>query len=336
MKKFFLLFLLLLISPLQVQSYNIVCPSESVEIIEKESVINKLTGLNFASKKIVEIAIQKVLNDEFYKSNINADLDIFNINRLRKGEFKSLSLKTKLLRYRALSMSNFYAQTVCSYNKVVQQNKKVYFPIDLPLKFEGTITNLDIQNVLNSEEFQRELKKINIIQTPKVNIQNGYLNFVVPVKTFFNANPFNIKFKANIEVENKSGEKKSLTFSEIGINADDIIRTGEPFPENVVYGNDIYPIKYGYLISKLFNCIHSSKNGLNFLNSKAESDSTFNPHSSDDFMKSIVSNKNGELYVEASGFWPTVQDVIEFAKKTGGVAILAHPFGYNKKINIHY
>ena len=146
--------------------------------------------------------------------------------------------------------------------------------------------------------------------------------------------PLTLSNILNIEVENKSGEKKSLTFSEIGINADDIIRTGEPFPENVVYGNDIYPIKYGYLISKLFNCIHSSKNGLNFLNSKAESDSTFNPHSSDDFMKSIVSNKNGELYVEASGFWPTVQDVIEFAKKTGGVAILAHPFGYNKKINI--
>ena len=224
MKKFFLLFLLLLIFPLQVQSYNIVCPSESVEIIEKESVINKLTGLNFASKKIVEIAIQKVLNDEFYKSNINADLDIFNINRLRKGEFKSLSLKTKLLRYRALSMSNFYAQTVCSYNKVVQQNKKVYFPIDLPLKFEGTITNLDIQNVLNSEEFQRELKKINIIQTPKVNIQNGYLNFVVPVKTFFNANPFNIKFKANIEVENNKIVLRDIAFnSKSNIINNDII-----------------------------------------------------------------------------------------------------------------
>lgn len=224
MKKILLLFFFSIIFPLQVQSYNIVCPSESVEIIEKESVINRITGLNFASKKIVELAIQKVLNDEFYKSNINADLDIFNINRLKKGEFKSLSLKTKQLRYRALSMSNFYAQTVCPYNKVVQQNKKVYFPMDLPLKFEGTITNLDIQNVLNSEEFQRELKKINIIQTPRVTVQDGFMNFVVPVKTFFSSNPFNIKFKANIEVENNKIVLRDIAFnSKSNIINNDII-----------------------------------------------------------------------------------------------------------------
>ena len=51
-------------------------------------------------------------------------------------------------------------------------------------------------------------------------------------------------------------------------------------------------------------------------------------------MKLIVANKYGELYVETDGFWPTVEECIDFAKKTGGVAILAHPFGYNKKINI--
>ena len=98
MKKLLILLSFLLILPANAQNYNIVCPSESLAIIEKESVLNKLTGLNFASKKIAEIAIQKVLNDEFYKSNINADLDIFNISRLRNGEFAGLTLKSKNLR----------------------------------------------------------------------------------------------------------------------------------------------------------------------------------------------------------------------------------------------
>ena len=184
MKRLILFLTFLMILPANAQNYNIVCPSESLSIIEKESVINKITGLNFASKKIVEIAIQKVLNDEFYKSNINADLEIFNISRLKNGEFAGLTLKSKNLRYRALSMSNFYAKTVCSYNKITQLNRKVYFPINLPLKFEGTITNLDVQNVLNSEEFQRELRKIGIIETPKVIIQNGFLDFTVPIGQF--------------------------------------------------------------------------------------------------------------------------------------------------------
>ena len=127
---------------------------------------------------------------------------------------------------------------------------------------------------------------------------------------------------------------KFLTLSQIGINADHIIRPNQPFPEKLVYGNNVYPIVYSYLINKLFNCIHSSNNGLKFLKSKAAEDRGFNPHSSDDFMKSIIANKNGELYIDSAGYWPTVQEVIDFAKKTGGVAVLAHPFGYSKKINI--
>ncbi len=224
MKKLVLLLSFFMILPVNAQNYNVVCPSESLSIIEKESVINKITGLNFASKKIVEIAIEKVLNDEFYKSNINADLEIFNISRLKNGEFAGLTLKTKNLRYRALSMSNFYAQTICGYNKITQLNKKVYFPINLPLKFEGTITNLDVQNVLNSEEFQRELRKISIIETPTVVIENGFLNFTIPIKNPFSSKPINVKFRADISVENNKIVLRNITFdSKSNIINNDII-----------------------------------------------------------------------------------------------------------------
>jgi len=146
--------------------------------------------------------------------------------------------------------------------------------------------------------------------------------------------PITLSDVLNIEVTNDNGEKQSLSLSEIGINANHIIRPGEPLPQKVPYKDKYYQIQYGYLIRKLFNCIHADKKGLEFLNSKTKLDSSFNPHSPDDFMKQIIANKYGELYVESEGFWPTVEECINFAKKTGGVAILAHPFGYNKKINI--
>ena len=210
MKKIILLLSFFLILPVQA---NIVCPSESVNIIEKESIINKVTGLNFASKKIVELAIESALNDEFYKSNINANLGIFNIKRLKNGEFKNLSLKSKTLRYKALSMSDFYAETVCSYNKITQINRKVYFPIDLPLKFQGKITNSDIQNVLNSHEFQKEIEKIKIIETPTVYLENGFLNFTIPIKNLFTSKPINIKIRADIEVKNNKIVLRNITFN---------------------------------------------------------------------------------------------------------------------------
>ncbi len=138
----------------------------------------------------------------------------------------------------------------------------------------------------------------------------------------------------NIEVTNKNGEVESLSLSQIGINADHIIHPGEPLPKNVVYKGEVYPIKYSYLIRKLFNCIHADPKGFEFLNSKTEIDSSFNPHSSDDFMKLVVANKYGELHVESEGLWPTPQECVAFAIATGGITSIAHLFGYSKKLNI--
>lgn len=146
--------------------------------------------------------------------------------------------------------------------------------------------------------------------------------------------PLTLSDILNIELTDENGNVQELTLSEIGINADKIIKAGEPLPEFVVYKNKICPISYRFLIKKLFNQIHGCKKGKAFLEAKAKRDSSYNPNSLDHFMKSVIANKYGELHTETEGLWPTIEDVVAFAKATGGVAILAHPFGYNRKINI--
>lgn len=146
--------------------------------------------------------------------------------------------------------------------------------------------------------------------------------------------PLSLSDILGVDFLNERGQKETMSLSEIGINADHIILPGKPLPTTVVYKNQVLPINYNFLIRKLFECIHSDEKGLEYLYSKTKLDNSFNPHSSDDFMKSMVSNKNGDFHIETKGYWPTVEEVIEFARATGGVAILAHPFGYNKKINI--
>lgn len=147
-------------------------------------------------------------------------------------------------------------------------------------------------------------------------------------------NPVSLSDVLQIKVIDDNGKPKTLTLKEIGVNANDIITFGKPLPETVEYNGKLLKINYDFLIRKTFNLIHGSENGMKFLNEKAKKDASFNPDSADHFLKKIISNKKGELYVDGSKLWPTASDVIEFAKETGGVAILAHPFGYNKKINI--
>lgn len=196
---------------------QVVCPIKDTNTIKDETFINKYTGMSFLSKKMVELAVEKEINSEL-NSKANAELKIFNIKSLKNGEFKGIKLHSESIKYKALSLSDFEAETICSYNKIVYKNNRLYYPFELPFKYRANITNKDIQNILSSEDFQKEINqnpvKINgiklfTIQPPSVEIKNGNIYFRIPLKTMFAK--ISISFKANIEVENNKIVLKNIT-----------------------------------------------------------------------------------------------------------------------------
>ena len=202
-------------------SCNVTCPSETMKVIEDENVFLKVTGINFLTKKIIETAIEKELKDEL-NSKFNADLDIFTLKRLKNGEFKNLLLASDNFRYKAMSVSDFKAETICPYNQIVYKNKKVYYPNDLPFKFNANITNNDIKNIIKSKEFQKQIQRSAVkingfttleVQEPIVTINNGQLEFSIPIRTFLSNEPFIMNLKSNIEVANNKIMLKDTTFS---------------------------------------------------------------------------------------------------------------------------
>ena len=82
MKFFLLLFSILFISQgVIADDCTVTCPNESLQIIEKENVATKITGVNFFTKKIIELVIERELKDEL-ESKFNADLELFTVGRL--------------------------------------------------------------------------------------------------------------------------------------------------------------------------------------------------------------------------------------------------------------
>ncbi len=218
MKKFITAILLLIsISAIANEcEYN--CPSH-VDNIESETIINKVTGVNFLTKKIIESLIEKELNSEL-NSDVKAQLTLFNVKRTKHGEFKALKLTSKKILYRALSLTDFEAKSLCEYNKVIYKDKKLYYPYDLPFKFSGKITNEDIQNTINSAEFQKELQrnyvKVNGIKmfealNPQVVLKDNRAYFTIHLKTLFAR--INISFSSQIEAENNKIVLKDITFN---------------------------------------------------------------------------------------------------------------------------
>ena len=117
MKKIILFLIIILFSnTANADICEVTCPN--INITENESLLNKVTGMNFISKKIIETAIEKEINEEL-NSKANADLKIYSVKKLKNGEFKGLKLKSEQIKYKALSLSNFEAETICQYNKVI-------------------------------------------------------------------------------------------------------------------------------------------------------------------------------------------------------------------------
>ena len=117
-------------------------------------------------------------------------------------------------------MSDFYAETICPYNKILYKNKRVYYPHSLPFKFKGAITNQDLKNIINSKEFQREINKaeFNIngingfkIDSVDVNINGNKIYFTIRIKTILGN--FKIKFSASPAVENNKIILKDIFYN---------------------------------------------------------------------------------------------------------------------------
>ncbi len=242
--KIFLISLILLIISVNKGICDINCPSSCLNIIEKENIFNKITGISFTSKKIAEAIIEKEINEEL-ESKIKADLEIFNVKRLKKGEFKSLTLQSKNIRYKAFSMSDFYAQTICPYNKIVYKKSRIYYPDDLPFKYKGSITNEDIQNILNSKEFQNEISRIpaNLVKNPSVTLKNNKLYFTIPIVTILGKVKINLN--ADIEVENNKIVLKNISSSSLkGLLNNNIIRQIIDMINPVSYETNTLNTKY--------------------------------------------------------------------------------------------
>lgn len=133
----------------------------------------------------------------------------------------------------------------------------------------------------------------------------------------------------SIEIEKNKDDPATKTFAEVGLDFDTVFSGGKQFPEYVKLNNEMFKINYDYFYKKFYKYISNSNNGQKYLKSIAENDPDFDPASYSDFLRYEISSPYGDIYVDDNKYWPTAQDVIDFAKEVDGIAVLAHPFSYN-------
>ena len=162
--------------------------------------------------------------------------------------------------------------------------------------------------------------------------------------------PLDINDFISLEVPKNEGEYDYIPLKKCGLDAKQLgLCDLRDVKDTVNVNGTEYKVNYDNFISKLFKNIAISSKGREFLAengidvldnyvSKIDPNSLELPsvykEAFSKFNRFLVQSKDAPFNVSDEKWWPTVSDVVEFAQKSGGVAMLAHPYGYpNVKVN---
>ena len=150
--------------------------------------MSNVTGMNFLKTKAYETVIQNALKKEM-NSKFNVEIKAFGANTLSNGKFEKITLESKNIESPYLYVTDFKAESLCSYNNVNFEDDKFYFQENFVGKFEGKITDSDLKKMLESKI--NKASKIDIkvagislfkILNPDVSIKNRRINIEMDVQ----------------------------------------------------------------------------------------------------------------------------------------------------------
>ena len=148
----------------------------------------------------------------------------------------------------------------------------------------------------------------------------------------------------SVETTNEKGEIVYVPFKKLGLNAKKTVMGNfNGVKETINVDGKEYKVNFDNFISKMFKYVVKSEKGRKYLAengieihepyvSKIDIESPSLPDVFKEpfskFNRFLVQANGAPLKVSDDMWWPKVEDVVEFAKKSGGVAVFAHPYGY--------
>lgn len=189
------------------------CPKEPYNISKGfAGFFSSVTGTNFLVTKIAEKEIEKALKKDL-GAKFNVKINTFGGNNLQNGKFKKLVAKANNIESNGFFMSTIEAETVCGFNHVKYENNQLYFVENMLIKYQGKITESDLQKTINSKEYTDKLNKLSInsngktiakIMNNNIKIVNNkiVMSYDIMIPMFLGTIPKHIEFSTSLDVEN--------------------------------------------------------------------------------------------------------------------------------------
>ena len=139
------------------------CKEESGLTPSYSRFFSQITGTNFIAERIAQSIIKKNI-----KKTVGGDFSVrlksYSTKDMKAGRFKSFEIKGKHINIDSIYLSEFKMRTLCDFNYIsLDKDWNMTIVDDVPLIFDITITQDDLNKTMESKEYKRLLSDINLL-----------------------------------------------------------------------------------------------------------------------------------------------------------------------------
>ncbi len=168
---------------------------------------SKITGNNFLAEKIAQAIIRKNI-----KKNAEGDFSVrlksYSAKDMKAGRFKSFELRGKDINLDGIYFSSFNMKTICDFNYIsLDKDWNMTIVDDVPLRFDITMTQDDLNKTMTSKEYTRLLQDISMlgggfftIESTSLKIKNNKIYYILHIAIPFVRGTQEVALSAGLQV----------------------------------------------------------------------------------------------------------------------------------------
>ena len=185
------------------------CPEETGLTSSYTRIFSNLTKNKFLAEKIKKEKIKKNIK-KTAQGDFSVKIKSYSATDMKAGRFKSFELNGKDVNFEGIYLSEFNLKTICDFNYInLDKDWNMTVVNNLPMTFDLTITDADLNKTMSTEEYTRVLNDINMlgsglftIESSELRIKNDKIYYILKYAIPFVRKPQEVVISAGLTVKN--------------------------------------------------------------------------------------------------------------------------------------
>ena len=185
--------------------------------------LTAITGMNFLSRAIANSVVKSELKKSTGAKGFKVKMNSFSAKDLAAGRFRGLDISGDNLDFDGIYVTQFNANTVCDFNYVKATTKDIKFKENFVMKYNMTISDVDLRKTLLSKNYLTFLNSLNIKVGPMnlmelkdvdVKLKADKFYFILKMNNqIFGRNvPVTLNMSSKMKIENGQFKVSEVTF----------------------------------------------------------------------------------------------------------------------------